>query len=307
MAPPIPWHDRLAEYKHKKDNDLPMGAAVRDWVYRQRISDADGTLSDERKEKLNSVGFEWITIAIGRKPYDHDAWNRNFTLLENHHLENQSCRGPFQERRLEYWVHNQRHRLKDKESLNETQQERWARLDTLGFWDNTGTEQQHVSQGPSDSGLDPTAHASRATTSVSSNSDGEMGQQGSSIVRVTVRVMARFAGELTSRATHAYLVFHFACISKPANGIRISDSGLDPTAHASRATASVNSNSDGEMEQSQHGSSIVRGTVRVMARFARALTSRATHVYLVSLWFHFQACERYHHWESGMRFDRTVA
>jgi Helicase associated domain len=175
------WDQRLAEYKDKKENDLPM-TALRDWVYRQRTANANGTLSDERKKKLTSIGFEWSA----RAPHDHDAWNRNFTLLEKLHLENGCCRGPYGDNQFGRWVRNQRSLLKNKTILDEICQERWARLNTLGFWDEQA--------GRHESDLVPTAHAA-ACARPASDGECETGrsQQRSGIVRVTVSVIARFA------------------------------------------------------------------------------------------------------------------
>jgi Helicase associated domain len=140
MAPHhfISWDERLAEYKHNQDNGLASSYCMQNWASKQRTLNANGTLSDERKEKLNSIGFAWNGV------YDFEAWNYNFTLLEKHHLEQGTCRGPYQDQQFRKWVKNQRFKLKNKESLTEVKQERWARLNTLGFWDET--EQRRESQ-----------------------------------------------------------------------------------------------------------------------------------------------------------------
>jgi Helicase associated domain len=188
MAARISWDDRLAEYKHNKENGLSSSPGVNAWVSRQRKAKANNTVSEERKEKLNGVGFDWVVNSSREdlsRLHSH-AWNNNFTLLEKHHSENGSCRGPYQGKLYSNWVHNQRRILNNKESLNEVQQERWARLNTLGFWN--ATELQREPSGNSGSGLEPTVHASQTTTSANSNSESEMGQgrQNSGVVRITV-------------------------------------------------------------------------------------------------------------------------
>jgi Helicase associated domain len=194
------WDQRLAEYKHKKENNLPMGAALGSWTYRQREANANGTLSRECKEKLDSVGFVWNATDSSRFSVDHDAWNNNFTLLETHHREQGNFRVPIQDKPLYYWAYRQRSKLKDKESLDEVQQERWARLNALGFWD--ATDVQVETAGSDENGLFPTAHAAAACARPASDGECEMGwgQQRSGIVRVTVSVIAR---DLLNGAIHA--------------------------------------------------------------------------------------------------------
>jgi phage FluMu protein gp41 len=134
---PRSWDERFAEYKYKKENGLSLGncGALTAWMFRQRRSNANGTLSDECKEKLNSVGFEWN--AAPRTPYDCEAWNKSFKLLEAHRRKKGNCRGPFSQRKLDDWVRHQRKTLNDASGLNEVHQERRARLSTLGFWEKT--------------------------------------------------------------------------------------------------------------------------------------------------------------------------
>jgi Helicase associated domain len=191
----LSWDQRIAEYKHKKENDLPIGAVMRAWMSRLRTANANGTLSREYKEKLDGVGFEWSV----RAPHDHDAWNRNFAHLKKHHLENLSCHGPYDDKRLEQWVYNQRARLKGKTSLDEIYQERWARLNALGFWDATDVQFERTRSDESD--LVPTAHAAAACARPALDGECKMrrGQQRSGIVRVTVSVIAR---DLLNGAIH---------------------------------------------------------------------------------------------------------
>jgi Helicase associated domain len=218
MAPPPSFEERVAEYKHIKENGLSIGSGgLSAWMYRQRTANADGTLSDERKEKLNSVGFQWIAIAEGRNPYDHDAWNNNFTLLEKHHLENGCCRGPYDDKRLGQWVKNQRFAFKNKESLTEIQQERWTRLKTLGFWG--ATELQGESPGSAGRGSDAALRASRATASADSRSSGKKGQRLRDRGKVSHRLL--LPEQATTRTTKPYIAHPFTCISKPVNGNHI--------------------------------------------------------------------------------------
>jgi Helicase associated domain len=171
MAPPS-WDERFAEYQRNKKQGVVSNSGQHSWVHKQRKMYANGTLPDEHKEKLNCVGFEWIATPNHR--YDCEAWNESFKLLETHHQKHGNCFGPFSHRKLDNWVQRQRSTLKRKKSLTEVQQERRALLNTLGFWD--AYESQFEPSAIVESGLDPTARASRTTTSTSARSDREMGQ-----------------------------------------------------------------------------------------------------------------------------------
>jgi hypothetical protein len=214
MAPHMSWDERLAKYKYNKANGVRNGNGMNCWVSRQRKAKENGTLSDECKEKLDIVGFVWTRNHC--RSYDCDAWNENFKLLEAHHGEKGNFLGPY-DKLPASWVRHQRQMLKNKASLDEILRERWARLNTLGFWN--ATELPRKPPGNSESGLNPTVHASHTTASANSNSDNEMGQgqQHGGVVRITVSVRDSMEQSITS-ATRAYLSFHFACIFKPANG-----------------------------------------------------------------------------------------
>jgi Helicase associated domain len=183
---PHSWNERFAEYKQKKENGITLRSTIRNWVSEQRKMNANGTIPREWKEKLDCIGFVWNPVYQPR-PSDCDAWNNNFLLLEAHHREKGNCRGPYQDKLFKFWVYNQRTALKNKESLDEVQRERWTRLNTLGFWG--ATAQQRKSARSDDSGLDPTAHAAAACAN--SVSDGEIGQgqRRTGMVRVTVNTM----------------------------------------------------------------------------------------------------------------------
>jgi Helicase associated domain len=185
MAPSrvTPWDDRFAEYKRNKEDGLANSYSMQQWAYKQLRLNANGTLSDERKEKLDSVGFAWNRLPCGVS-YDCETWNENFKLLEAHHHEKRNSRGPFQDKQLEQWIRKQRYVLKDKESLNEIQQERWARLNSLGFWD--GREQRRQYPGSAGHGSRATLRASRASANAKSDGDMGQGQQGGCTASTTV-------------------------------------------------------------------------------------------------------------------------
>jgi Helicase associated domain len=223
MAPRRSWDYWLAEYKQKKENGLPSSLhsrGLRSWVTCNREASTTGTLSDERVEKLNGVGFVWNQKNAGQFFVDHDEWNRKLELLKAHHHEKGNSHGPFQDKQFDQWVRHQRTALKNKESLSEVQQERWGRLNALGFWGETKQQREPSRSAGRRSHSTPRASLATVSVSASAMSNGEMGQgqQSSGIARITVRhrYICRSNFRCVTQAYHGYLV---ACISKRANGI----------------------------------------------------------------------------------------
>jgi Helicase associated domain len=180
------WDRRLAEYQNNKENGWTSSRTLRSWATVQRQKKAGGTLSDERVEKLDGVGFVWNANPEDQFSVDQDAWNRKFELLKAHHRKNGNCRGPFQDQQLCNWVWAQRSRLKNKESLNEIQQERWARLNAWGFW--VVTEHRQSARRGSDA-TSRDSHA-KAASAISNGEMGQCGRQRSGIVvSTTVSVL----------------------------------------------------------------------------------------------------------------------
>ena len=106
-------------------DDFKLGV----WVGTQRKSKAKGKLSQEREDRLNTLGMVWDPLA--------DAWELAFRKLAKYKSENEDVLVPtdfvtVDGLKLGLWVRNQRY-TKAREKLF---QEREDRLNTLGMvWD----------------------------------------------------------------------------------------------------------------------------------------------------------------------------
>jgi hypothetical protein len=102
-----------------KENGYPLGQ----WIGVQRLN--KDALSDERRQRLNELGFIW----------DGTPWEQGFEHLQAFVKEHKHCRVPTEYKspdgyKLGQWVSNKRL------SQDKLSHERKARLDALGFdWD----------------------------------------------------------------------------------------------------------------------------------------------------------------------------
>ena len=128
--------DELRGYHRQHGNCLVPISFVADsgnrlgsWVRVQRKALGRGQLSDERKKRLDALGFVW-------DPYE-EMWEEGFKELSVYHQEHGNCfaLASFKTERgfrLGAWVNTQRLHLK----ANKLSDERKKRLDALGFvWD----------------------------------------------------------------------------------------------------------------------------------------------------------------------------
>ena len=130
-----PWYEKyllLEQYKKEHGHclvrksfvlgDVKLGA----WVHKQRRLYNEETLSTNRREMLDALGFSWNPRA--------DQWERNFALLKQFEEREGHCDVPFSHKedgiKLGIWLSNQRKgRGKMEESLQ-------RRLEQLGVsWD----------------------------------------------------------------------------------------------------------------------------------------------------------------------------
>jgi len=110
--------DCLVPYRCK--DDLTLGH----WVWDQRSPMMDGVMYDERREKLDSVGFVWNV--------HDDQWEEMFARLQAYKLKHGDCLVPREwkdDRKLGHWVMSQRGRMMDGVMYNE----RREKLDSVGF------------------------------------------------------------------------------------------------------------------------------------------------------------------------------
>ncbi|MSR07574.1 MAG: helicase, partial [Gemmatimonadetes bacterium] len=108
---------------HKED-----GFRLGQWVSHQRKAATAGTLSPERRAKLDTLGFVWDPLA--------EQWETGYAHLEAYHARKSDCLVPGLHKedgyRLGQWVGKQR----TAASKGTLSPERRAKLDTLGFvWD----------------------------------------------------------------------------------------------------------------------------------------------------------------------------
>lgn len=120
--------DSLLEYKSKYGDCLVPRSYKEDpklgrWVNKQRTR--RGTLSSERKERLEKEGFIWCL-------QKHEEWNTMRERLLQFKDQNGNCRVPQgykQDPKLGKWVDNQRHHQK----TGQLSEERKKLLDEVGF------------------------------------------------------------------------------------------------------------------------------------------------------------------------------
>ena len=127
------WFERYGElvaYKEKFGHcDVPKRSIGKDkklanWIVQQRVSRNDGTLSGEKIDLLDRLGFKW-------HPYGH-RWRTNYLALIDFKQRFGHCRVPREwkeNRKLATWVCSQRVRRK----AGELQSDRIEALDKLGF------------------------------------------------------------------------------------------------------------------------------------------------------------------------------
>jgi len=98
------------------------------WVDAQRHACRKGSLGEDRKDKLDALGFDW-------KETNEARWKRMYKRLQEHVEEHNSCKvTEKQNKQLKAWVDTQRHAHR-KGSLGE---DRKDKLDALGFdWKET--------------------------------------------------------------------------------------------------------------------------------------------------------------------------
>jgi hypothetical protein len=123
------WYGRLRLYKEREGHcSVPAlyttsdGHRLGQWVSVQRLS--QHKLSDQRKARLDMLGFDWDPIAR--------QWEEGFEHLQAYVKEYGHARVPYQYKlpdgyKLGLWMTNQRHRP------NSLSPDRKARLDALGF------------------------------------------------------------------------------------------------------------------------------------------------------------------------------
>ena len=129
------WSDTFAhlvawqeEHGHANVPASHRENALGKWVQRQRHAYHTGTLAPARREKLESIGFEWRTV----NPSHEKQWEIRFAQMLAYRERFGHCRVPAkwnENRQLGRWVGAQKE-FRKKCMLNE---ERIRRLDEIGF------------------------------------------------------------------------------------------------------------------------------------------------------------------------------
>jgi hypothetical protein len=130
----VSWDERfgaLTKYKEREGNCLvPSNHKegddnLRTWVNTQRTAASAGTLSAERRQRLNDIGFEWDPLAA--------VWEKSFQLLQQYKEREGNCLVPKNHKEgdvnLGSWVLTQRKAA----SAGTLSDERRQRLNDIGF------------------------------------------------------------------------------------------------------------------------------------------------------------------------------
>jgi hypothetical protein len=131
---PKPWEKRLAqlaEFKAKHGHcEVPQRYSLNPelgrWVKDQRTLKTKGTLSQERIDKLEELGFSWKVKST------EISWEKHFNCLVSYKEIHGDCnvgKGTTDDMKLVRWVDRQR-QAKKKGKLSE---ERLEKLNNLGF------------------------------------------------------------------------------------------------------------------------------------------------------------------------------
>ena len=127
----VPWEERFdeleayhAEHGHTRVSVLE-DLKLAKWVFDQRQKHRRGKLRPERREKLESLGFDFSPQRESRVP-----WEERFGELEAYHAEHGHTRvSVLEDKKLAQWVLDQR----QQHTLGKLRPERREKLESLGF------------------------------------------------------------------------------------------------------------------------------------------------------------------------------
>ena len=130
VAPTVPWDTRyyqLVQYRteHGDCDVSPRRGKLGTWVRHQRAAYKDGKLSQDRVDRLNSIGFKWaLKEAAPTVP-----WETRFKELVRYKAEHGDCEVPTKQGKLGNWVSKQRTAY----TAGSLVQDRIDRLNSIGF------------------------------------------------------------------------------------------------------------------------------------------------------------------------------
>ena len=131
-GPIVPWETRFNELikykaKHGDCNVLSRQGPLGRWVHTQRKGYKKNKLSQDRIDRLNVVGFDWMPPrGAGSK---ERPWEIRFNELVQYKAKHGDCNVPRSRGQLGRWVHNQREKYK----TGKLSQDRIDRLNGIGF------------------------------------------------------------------------------------------------------------------------------------------------------------------------------
>ena len=135
--------DHFGDYNVPQNykNDLELGT----WVTNQRKIYHRGKMRDDRKEKLNMLGFQWKLRNISKRQDKDDGayeekWNEMFHRLKEYKLKYGDCNVPYnflEDKSLGMWVSTQRRVYRKKTFMygdeKNMRQHREEMLRSIGF------------------------------------------------------------------------------------------------------------------------------------------------------------------------------
>ena len=121
------WNARFKELlryksKHGDCNVSTKQGQLGKWVNHQRSSYKDGKLSQDRIDRLSSIGFKWVLV-------EKVPWEIRFKELVEYKANHGDCNVPQSQGKLGKWVDRQRSNHKD----GTLPQDRINRLNGMGF------------------------------------------------------------------------------------------------------------------------------------------------------------------------------
>jgi len=120
---------QLADFKDREGHlNVPPDHKLHGWICRQRKANRKNELSEDRKQKLDDMGFRWVDILPS---YREDRWSKMYEELKAFQSHNGHCQVPASTNEaLARWVHRQRARRNDYEYMSVDRRER---LGAIGF------------------------------------------------------------------------------------------------------------------------------------------------------------------------------
>ena len=129
IGPNVPWKDRfdeLVQYKaeHGDCDVSTKKGKLGKWVDKQRAVYKAGTLTQDRIDRLEGIGFRWTLHGV-----KEEAWTIRFHELTRYKAEHGDCDVPVRSGKLGKWADKQRTNYKN----GKLSQDRIDRLNGIGF------------------------------------------------------------------------------------------------------------------------------------------------------------------------------